>query len=158
MFSIAGVTKEAGMVHPNVAITLRIICTDAPVTPAALQQLLFTAADKSYNCISIDGDTSTKDIVAMLANGAAGGSEIDFHQSAASQSDDFVTFQQILIEFMADMAKLVVEDGEGATKFIAIRIRDSPHTQPQSISRLSLRDLSSSRQASTARILIGEGC
>jgi glutamate N-acetyltransferase / amino-acid N-acetyltransferase len=130
-FSIAGITKGAGMIHPNMATTLGIICTDAPVTPAALQQLLSIAADKSYNCISIDGDTSTNDMVAMLANGAAGGTEVEFHssaasQSAASQSDDFVAFQRTLIEFMADMAKLVVRDGEGASKFITIRVRGSP--------------------------------
>lgn len=124
--SIAGITKGAGMIHPNMATTLGIICTDASVTPTALQQLLSTAADKSYNCISIEGDTSTNDMLAMLANGAAGGTEIDFHPSAASQSDDFVAFQRTLVEFMAHMAKLVVRDGEGATKFMTIRVRGSP--------------------------------
>jgi len=125
-FSVAGITKGAGMIHPNMATTLGIICTDAPVTPTALQQLLSTAADKSYNCISIEGDTSTNDMITMFANGAAGGTEIDFLPSAASQSDDFVAFQRMLIGFMADMAKLVVRDGEGATKFITIRVRNSP--------------------------------
>lgn len=114
------------MIHPNMATTLGIIYTDAPVTPIALQQLLSTAADKSYNCISIDGDTSTNDMVAMLANGAAGGNEIDFHPTAASQSEDFVALQLTLVEFMADMAKLVVRDGEGTTKFIPIRVRGAP--------------------------------
>ena len=114
------------MIHPNMATTLGVICTDAPVTPRALQQLLSTAADKSYNCISIDGDTSTNDMVAMFANGAAGGSRIDLNPSSAFQSKDVVAFQRMLIEFMADMAKLVVRDGEGATKFITIRVRGSP--------------------------------
>lgn len=118
------------MIHPNMATTLGIICTDAPVTPPALQQLLSTAADKSYNCISIEGDTSTNDMVAMLANGAAAPSNshspIDFDSSAASQSKDFIVFQRMLIEFMADLAKLVVRDGEGATKFITIRVRGAP--------------------------------
>jgi glutamate N-acetyltransferase/amino-acid N-acetyltransferase len=85
IFSIAGITKGAGMIHPNMATTLSIICTDASVTPIAFQQLLSTAADKSYNCISIDGDTSTNDMVAMLANGASRGNEIDFRPTAASQ-------------------------------------------------------------------------
>lgn len=125
-FSIAGITKGAGMIHPNMATTLGIICTDAPVTPAALQQLLSTAADKSYNCISIDGDTSTNDMVVMIANGAAGGTDVEFQPSAPSQSKDFGAFQKTLIEFMADMAKLVVRDGEGATKFVTIRVRGSP--------------------------------
>ena len=125
-FSIAGITKGAGMIHPNMATTLGIICTDAPVSPIALQQLLSTAADKSYNCISIEGDTSTNDMVAILANGAAGGNDVDFHSGAASQSVDFIAMQQMLLEFMSDMAKLVVRDGEGATKFITIRVRGSP--------------------------------
>ncbi|KAF7881740.1 uncharacterized protein EAF02_006428 [Botrytis sinoallii] len=127
-FSLAGITKGAGMIHPNMATTLGIICTDAPITPPALQQLLSTAADKSYNCISIEGDTSTNDMVTMFANGAAAPrhSPIDFDTLAASQSEDFVAFQKILIEFMADLAKLVVRDGEGATKFITIRVRGAP--------------------------------
>ncbi|KAF7930449.1 uncharacterized protein EAE98_004849 [Botrytis deweyae] len=127
-FSLAGITKGAGMIHPNMATTLGIICTDAPITPPALQQLLRTAADKSYNCISIEGDTSTNDMVTMFANGAAAPrhSPIDFDTLAASQSEDFVAFQKILIEFMADLAKLVVRDGEGATKFITIRVRGAP--------------------------------
>ncbi|TGO89410.1 hypothetical protein BPOR_0111g00200 [Botrytis porri] len=127
-FSLAGITKGAGMIHPNMATTLGIICTDAPFTPPALQQLLITAADKSYNCISIEGDTSTNDMVTMFANGAAAPthSPIDFDTLAASQSEDFIGFQKILTEFMADLAKLVVRDGEGATKFITIRVRGAP--------------------------------
>lgn len=125
-FSIAGITKGSGMVHPNMATTLGIICTDAPVTPAALQQLLSHAADRSYNCISIEGDTSTNDMVAMLANGAAGGTEISFDPSAASQSVDFVTFQRTLSKFMVELAKLVVRDGEGASKFVTVRVRGAP--------------------------------
>lgn len=122
-YSIAGITKGAGMIHPNMATTLGIICTDAPISPAALQQLLSTAADKSYNCISIEGDTSTNDMVSMLANGAAGGVQIDFDPSAPSQSADFISFQHTLISHMAELAKLVVRDGEGATKFVTIRVR-----------------------------------
>ncbi|KAF7899664.1 hypothetical protein EAF00_004000 [Botryotinia globosa] len=127
-FSLAGITKGAGMIHPKMATTLGIICTDAPITLPALQQLLSTAADKSHNCISIEGDTSTNDMVTMFANGAAAPihSPIDFDTLAVSQSEDFVAFQKILIEFMADLAKLVVRDGEGATKFITIRVRGAP--------------------------------
>ncbi|KAL3421146.1 ArgJ family protein [Phlyctema vagabunda] len=130
-FTIAGVTKGAGMIHPNMATTLGIICTDASITPRALQQVLSTAADKSYNCISIEGDTSTNDMVTMFANGAAvpinSNSIIDFDPSIAAQSEDFISFQKMLIEFMADLAKLVVRDGEGATKFITIRVRGAPN-------------------------------
>lgn len=119
------------MVHPNMATTLGIVCTGAPITPLALQRLLSTAADKSYNCISIDGDTSTNDTVVMFANGAAAANTdeaVDVSQSTnpSQQSIDFISFQRILVGFMADMAKLVVRDGEGASKFITIRVRGCP--------------------------------
>ena len=70
-YSLAGMTKGAGMIHPNMATLLGVLCTDAPVTPTALQSLLTHAVNRSYNSISIDGDTSTNDTVAILANGAA---------------------------------------------------------------------------------------
>ncbi len=110
------------------ATTLAILCTDAPITAPALQQALSVAADKSFNCISIDGDTSTNDMVALLANGAASenGTKVTFDAFAASQSADFVAFQKILTEFMAELAKLVIRDGEGASKFITIRVRGAP--------------------------------
>ncbi|OQD81489.1 hypothetical protein PENANT_c027G06658 [Penicillium antarcticum] len=125
-FSLAGLTKGAGMVHPNMATTLGIICTDAPVTPPALQILLKGAASRSYNCISIDGDTSTNDMVTMFANGAAASPDQPAVDISPEPSVDFVAFQQVLSEFMADMAKLVVRDAEGASKFITIRVRGSP--------------------------------
>lgn len=116
------------MVHPNMATTLGIICTDAPVTPTVLQVLLRGAASKSYNCISIDGDTSTNDMVAMFANGPAASTPdqpaVDISSSAPST--DFVAFQHFLGGFMADMAELVVRDAEGASKFITIRVQGPP--------------------------------
>ncbi|KAK7731746.1 hypothetical protein SLS53_008690 [Cytospora paraplurivora] len=117
--SIAGITKGAGMVLPNMHTTLGIFCTDAPVSPRALQRLLPLAADKSYNSIPIDGDTSTNDIVALLANGAAAHSseppvgrkeviQVDWDPSETEASRS---------------AQLVVRDAEGASKFITIRVR-----------------------------------
>lgn len=113
-------TKGAGMIHPNMATLLGIICTDAPIAPAPLQYLLTAAIDKSFNSISIDGDTSTNDTVALLANGAAGGTPI-----ADSASPDYATMQETLTTFAADLAKLVVRDGEGATKFVTIRVTNA---------------------------------
>jgi glutamate N-acetyltransferase/amino-acid N-acetyltransferase len=113
------------MVCPNMATTLGIICTDAPVTPQALQKALWVAAEKSYNSISIDGDTSTNDMVAVFANGAAapaGMAPVD----TGKPSDNYLAFQHVLEVFMADMAKLVVRDAEGASKFITIRVRGGP--------------------------------
>jgi glutamate N-acetyltransferase/amino-acid N-acetyltransferase len=114
-------TKGAGMIHPNMATLLGMIATDAPIAPAVLPSLLLNAVDLSFNSISIDGDTSTNDTVAILANGAAGGKEID-----SESSEDYAVFQHTLTEFARDLAKLIVRDGEGATKFVTIRVVDAP--------------------------------
>ncbi|CAG8962147.1 hypothetical protein HYFRA_00005193 [Hymenoscyphus fraxineus] len=119
-YKIAGITKGAGMIHPNMATLLGVIATDAPISPKLLPTLLTDAVNKSYNSISIDGDTSTNDTVAVLANGAAGGNEI-----SSASSEDYKSFQSTLTEFSRELAKLVVRDGEGATKFVTIRVTES---------------------------------
>ncbi|KAE8446643.1 hypothetical protein EG329_011836 [Mollisiaceae sp. DMI_Dod_QoI] len=120
-YRIAGMTKGAGMIHPNMATLLGMIATDAPISPSVLPSLLTSAVNKSFNSITIDGDTSTNDTVAVLANGAAGGKEI-----TSESSEDYSAFQKTLTEFATDLAKLVVRDGEGATKFVTIRVTESP--------------------------------
>jgi glutamate N-acetyltransferase/amino-acid N-acetyltransferase len=99
------------------ATLLGIICTDAPIPPSSLSTLLSVAVDKSFNSISIDGDTSTNDTVAMLANGAAGGPTLSDPSSAG-----FAAMQDTLTRFTQDLSQLVVRDGEGATKFVTIRV------------------------------------
>lgn len=108
------------MIHPNMATLLGIICTDAPITPSATQALLSAAIEKSFNSISIDGDTSTNDTVCLLANGA--GAPQGVQPVSAPNSDDFVHMKEVLTAFAADLAQLVVRDGEGATKFVTIRV------------------------------------
>ncbi|MCJ1480385.1 hypothetical protein MMC06_000540 [Schaereria dolodes] len=120
IYSLAGMTKGAGMIHPNMATLLGILCTDAPVPPSTLQLLLTHAVDRSFNSISIDGDMSTNDTVAILANGAAGGSPI-----TSLNSEDGQYMQGVLTKFTQDLAQLVVRDGEGATKFVHIRVVNS---------------------------------
>ncbi|APA07789.1 hypothetical protein sscle_03g025590 [Sclerotinia sclerotiorum 1980 UF-70] len=120
-YRMAGMTKGAGMIHPNMATLLGMIATDAPIAPALLPSLLKNAVDKSFNSISIDGDTSTNDTVAVLANGVAGGKEV-----TSESSKDHAAFQKVLTEFAIDLAKLVVRDGEGATKFVTIRVTEAP--------------------------------
>ncbi|KAI6250596.1 Arginine biosynthesis bifunctional protein, mitochondrial [Erysiphe necator] len=120
-YRIAGMAKGAGMIHPNMATLLGIIATDVAISQSLIQPLLNSAIQKSFNCISIDGDTSTNDTVTLLANGAAKGNEIVSNLSA-----DYDTFQKLLTEFTIDLAKLVVRDGEGATKFVTIRVVESP--------------------------------
>ncbi|KAF2719887.1 arginine biosynthesis protein ArgJ [Polychaeton citri CBS 116435] len=140
-YTIAGTTKGAGMIHPNMGTLLGIICTDASIEPSALRGVLSAAAEKSFNCISIDGDTSTNDTVAVLANGAAapadskpisltpntqaattGAPPTEFLRESGS-NPDLAAFQTVLNDFMTDLAQLVVRDGEGATKFVAIRVQ-----------------------------------
>lgn len=119
-YRIAGMTKGAGMIHPNMATLLGVIATDAPIAPALLPGLLKSAVDKSFNSITIDGDTSTNDTVALLANGAAGGSEV-----VSETSPDYEAFRGVVAEFATELAKLIVRDGEGATKFVTIRVTES---------------------------------
>jgi glutamate N-acetyltransferase/amino-acid N-acetyltransferase len=113
-------TKGAGMIHPNMATLLGIMATDAPVTPEAAVSLLKFAVDRSFNSITIDGDTSTNDTVALLANGAARGKEV-----TPALSDDFDTLRDVLTDFSTSLAQLIVRDGEGATKFVTIRVVDA---------------------------------
>lgn len=121
-YSIAGMTKGAGMIHPNMATLLGIICIDAPIPVPVLQSLLTHAVDRSFNAISVDGDTSTNDTVALLANGAAGGSPI-----TSLTSKDGQALTEILTSFTQQLAQLVVRDGEGATKFVRVRVVKSPN-------------------------------
>ncbi|EEH36909.1 arginine biosynthesis bifunctional protein argJ [Paracoccidioides lutzii Pb01] len=120
-YRIAGMTKGAGMIHPNMATLLGILCTDVPISPAALKPLLSHAVSRSFNCISIDGDTSTNDTVALLANGAAGGQTI-----TTPSSPNYAAMQTVLTSFAQSLAQLVVRDGEGATKFVTVRVLNSP--------------------------------
>lgn len=120
-YSLAGMTKGAGMIHPNMATLLSILCTDAPIPPSTLRPLLTHATDRSFNAISVDGSTSTNDTLAILANGAAGGPPID---SPASEAG--LVMQQVLTDFTQRLSQLVVRDGEGATKFVRVRITNSP--------------------------------
>lgn len=119
-YKLAGMTKGAGMIHPNMATLLGILCTDAPIEPSALKSLLTHSISRSFNSISIDGDTSTNDTVAILANGAAGGAPI-----TSSSTDDYAAMQIILTEFAQSLSQLVVRDGEGATKFVTVRVKNS---------------------------------
>ncbi|KAL9610354.1 MAG: hypothetical protein Q9167_004924 [Letrouitia subvulpina] len=127
-YTLAGMAKGSGMIHPNMATLLGIVCTDAAISPEALHQLLVSSNDVSFNYISVDGDMLTNDTLALLANGEAGGQEILCKPDSplTSQSPDYSTFQTILTDFLIDLAKLIVPDGEGATKFVTIHITGSP--------------------------------
>lgn len=113
-------TKGAGMIHPNMATLLGIIATDAPVSPALIPSLLRSAVDSSFNSITIDGDTSTNDTVALLANGAAGGREV-----ADDKGADYAALAGAVRDLATELAQLVVRDGEGATKFVTVQVTES---------------------------------
>ncbi|KAF8511806.1 hypothetical protein BU17DRAFT_54362 [Hysterangium stoloniferum] len=125
---LVGIDKGAGMIHPNMgpapatlplhATLLGLIATDAKVTPASLQNALTYAVDRSFNSISVDGDMSTNDTIIVLANGEAGGVEIDEQKTPA----EFERFRTELTKFAIELAQLVVRDGEGATKFVTVSV------------------------------------
>ena len=127
-YRLAGMTKGAGMIHPNMGTLLGIVCTDAKVDSQGLRATLKSAVNKSFNCISIDGDTSTNDTVTLFANGAAAPDDkeplhIPDHYNEGKHNADAYAFKSIVSEFMKDLAKLVVRDGEGATKFVTVRVQ-----------------------------------
>ncbi|KAL8692275.1 MAG: hypothetical protein Q9218_002668 [Villophora microphyllina] len=119
-YKLAGMTKGAGMIHPNMATLLGMLFTDAPIPAKTLGTLLTHAVDRSFNAISVDGDTSTNDTLAFLANGAAGGQPITSLDSAEGQS-----ITEIVTDFAQELSQLVVRDGEGATKFVRVRVINS---------------------------------
>jgi glutamate N-acetyltransferase/amino-acid N-acetyltransferase len=121
---MAGIDKGAGMIHPNMgpphATLLGVIATDAAIAPHALQTALTYAVDRSFNAISVDGDMSTNDTILCLANGAADGQNEEI--SEQSHPEEFAVFKDELKSFAEELAQLVVRDGEGATKFVTVRV------------------------------------
>ncbi len=111
--SIAGMTKGSGMIHPNMATTLGFLFTDATVAPMQIKAMLAEAVARSYNRISVDGDTSTNDTLLLMANGASG---------VQPAGDDRVRFQQALNTAAESLAEQIVRDGEGARKLIRIEV------------------------------------
>jgi glutamate N-acetyltransferase/amino-acid N-acetyltransferase len=114
---IAGMTKGSGMIQPNMATTLGFVMTDAAIPPATLGSMLTEAAARSYNRISVDGDTSTNDTMLLLANGASG------IQPAEKER---AKIQDALSQVMESLAQQIVRDGEGARKLITIEVSGAP--------------------------------
>lgn len=122
--TIGGMAKGAGMIHPNMATMLAVLTTDAAVPAGLLQELLQAAADASFNRISVDGDTSTNDTVLLLASGASGA-----RVANAGEGDAGVrAFAGALTYACTRLAQMIVRDGEGATKFVEIRVTGAPAT------------------------------
>jgi glutamate N-acetyltransferase/amino-acid N-acetyltransferase len=115
-FTVGGIAKGAGMIHPNMATMLCFIATDAAIDAKTLTNALRWSADKSFNMISVDGDTSTNDTVLVLANGTSG-------KFIKTGSANAALFQEALDAVCIDLAKAVARDGEGATRLIEVTVR-----------------------------------
>lgn len=114
--TITGISKGSGMIHPNMATMLGYIATDANITQAALEKIIQHAVNKSFNCITVDGDTSTNDSLILMATGKAGNAVID------ENSQYFAAIRDKLTEVAVELAQAIVRDGEGATKFMTVRV------------------------------------
>lgn len=115
--TIAGIAKGAGMIHPNMATMLTFITTDAAIAPDVLKRAVKAAADKSFNMVVVDGDTSTNDSMIVLANGLAENEII-----LSEEHPDYPVFFEALKACATDLAKLIARDGEGATKFLEVNV------------------------------------
>jgi glutamate N-acetyltransferase/amino-acid N-acetyltransferase len=115
--AVTGISKGAGMIRPNMATMLGFVATDAVVSPAVVRQLVREAADESFNRITIDGDTSTNDSFVLIATGRADHAPIESLDSVEGRA-----LREAVCEVSRRLAQAIVRDGEGATKFITIRI------------------------------------
>ncbi len=117
---LGGMAKGSGMIHPNMATTLNFITTDAKIDAFALKKALSEITKITYNCLSIDGDTSTNDMVCVLANGLAENEPVN------ADSPDFEIFKKALFIVMSELTKMLAKDGEGATKLIECNCDTAP--------------------------------
>lgn len=139
---MAGMAKGSGMIHPNMATMLGFIVTDFNIEPALLDKAVKTCVDKSFNMITVDGDTSTNDMVVVMANGMAGNKKV------TDETDpDYTIFLDKLMELMIHLAKLIVSDGEGASKFIEYKVSKARNEE---IAKKLIKEISDSTLVKTA--------
>ena len=115
--TLAGIAKGSGMIQPDMATMLAFAFTDADIAPDALQTLLGEVSERTFNCITVDGDTSTSDTLLLAATGKAGNAAV-----TDAQDPRLADFRRALATVMTDLAQQVVRDGEGAQKFVTIRV------------------------------------
>jgi len=123
LVTMAGVAKGSGMIHPNMATMLAFITCDANISSATLQAALSQHVETTFNQITVDGDTSTNDMVLVMANGCRQNEEI------LPDTEEFEKFSKMLRYLMADLAKKIAKDGEGATKLIEVNVRHAKNEQ-----------------------------
>lgn len=113
---IGGISKGSGMIHPNMATMLCFVTTDAAISAEMIQKAVKTAADNTFNMVSIDGDTSTNDTLAVMASGLAENEEI------ITENDDYNIFVEALTAVCRELSKMMAKDGEGATKLLVCKV------------------------------------
>ncbi len=113
---MGGIAKGSGMIHPNMATMLCFITTDANVSPDMIKKALSEDVEESFNMMSVDGDTSTNDMVMLMANGVAGNSQI------VSEGEDYQIFKNALFAVTQQLVRLIAKDGEGATKLLTCKV------------------------------------
>ena len=141
LVTMAGVAKGSGMIHPNMATMLAFITCDANISSATLQAALSQHVETTFNQITVDGDTSTNDMVLVMANGCQQNEEI------LPNTEEFEKFSKMLRYLMADLAKKIAKDGEGATKLIEVNVR---HAKDEQSGRMITKSVVGSSLVKTA--------
>ncbi len=140
--NMGGIAKGSGMIHPDMATMLAFIVTDVAIEPALLKETVKEAVDKSFNMITVDGDTSTNDMVAVLANGLAQNDVLK-----TKKDPEYTVFKENLEMMMSHLAQQIVLDGEGASKYIEYEIVNAPSEE---YARTMIRTISDSTLVKTA--------
>lgn len=122
--TVAGAAKGAGMIMPDMATMLAVVATDAAVEPAVLLTLLRETADDTFNAVTVDGDTSTNDTLYLLASGRAANEPI-----RTADGEAYAALRRLVREVCLDLAKAIAADGEGATKFVEVRVEEASSAQ-----------------------------
>ena len=141
LVTMAGVAKGSGMIHPNMATMLAFITCDANISSATLQAALSQHVETTFNQITVDGDTSTNDMVLVMANGCRQNEEI------LPDTEEFKKFSKMLRYLMADLAKKIAKDGEGATKLIEVNVQ---HAKDEQSGRMIAKSVVGSSLVKTA--------
>ena len=118
--TVGGMAKGSGMIHPNMATTLNFVTTDVAISSEMIQKALSEIVKVTYNCLSIDGDTSTNDMVSILANGMAENTPV------TAEGEDYDTFRQALYQVLMTLTKMLAKDGEGASKMLECTCSGAP--------------------------------
>ncbi len=134
--NMGGVAKGSGMIHPNMGTMLAFVVTDVAIEHRLLKRMVKDSVDKSFNMITVDGDTSTNDMVVVLANGKAKNEPLKSKQDKGYQA-----FKEHLDEMMVHLAKLIVSDGEGSSKFVEYQVKRAPSIE---VARKLIREISDS--------------